>query len=504
MKGWGTVNKIKVLLAEGRGISEISRQLGIDRKTVRKYRDLSMEEIAKKHRESGRRRRNLDAYEKWLRYQVERMAEDGVINAQSLYDQLLELGYTGSARSVRRRVKSLRKKFLKKQRIYEPFETDAGQQAMVDLGEKRGVWIGGHRQVIYLLVMILSFSRKKYAEWSDRPVDTEMFIGFHQRAFQSLGGVPAEIVYDQSKLAVLSERYGEVEFNESFYRFSEGCRFKTYICHKFDPETKGKIESAIRYAKRGFLPGRRFESLRDLQHCWKSWLQEVGDRKVHETTGKPPLDLWKQERPYLKPFPDKTFEPPPAFRLQQVQRDGMVKVLGNRYSVPSSHHGRKVQVRISGEEIQIRTIEGLSLCVHLRHLGRGKRLKDSSHYAKEYSVSTEELTLQLMELLGGQADFVQTLRHNYPRHYREQCRQILRLANHHKQDLLQEAALRILHHQCVSYGNLKKTVLYVESCQELDQVRRSTRELKLALPTDLGLETRPAGYYDLAVGKEVM
>ena len=84
MKGWETVNKIKVLLAEGRGISEISRQLGIDRKTVRKYRDLSMEEIAEKHRQSGRRRRNLDAYEQWLGYQVDRMAEDGVINAQSI------------------------------------------------------------------------------------------------------------------------------------------------------------------------------------------------------------------------------------------------------------------------------------------------------------------------------------------------------------------------------------------------------------------------------------
>ena len=48
MKEWGMINKIKKELEAGKSISEISRELGIDRKTVRKYRDMTHEDIAKK------------------------------------------------------------------------------------------------------------------------------------------------------------------------------------------------------------------------------------------------------------------------------------------------------------------------------------------------------------------------------------------------------------------------------------------------------------------------
>ena len=48
MKEWRMINKIKKQLEVGKSISEISRELGIDRKTVRKYRDMTHEDIAKK------------------------------------------------------------------------------------------------------------------------------------------------------------------------------------------------------------------------------------------------------------------------------------------------------------------------------------------------------------------------------------------------------------------------------------------------------------------------
>ncbi len=327
MKGWDVVNEIKVLLANNCSVSGVARKLGIDRKTVRKYRDMEMDQIAEYRRARRRRKRGLSSYAKWIEERVEAMAEDGVINAQSIYEQLKPLGFQGSARSVRRFVRGYRKKHTKR-RIYEPFETEAGHQAMVDFGEKRRVRIGQARSRVYFAAMILSYSRKKYTEWYDRPVDTQEFIRFHQRAFQNLGGIPGEVVYDQTKLAVLSELYGEVEFNQSFYSYATWCGFKPYICNKFDPETKGKIESAVRYIKRGFLPGRRFESLTDLEQQWRSWLENVGDAKVHETTGRPPLELWEEEKPHLQPLTKERFEPQAAYRTQQVYPGRLRQGLG--------------------------------------------------------------------------------------------------------------------------------------------------------------------------------
>ncbi len=46
MKGWEEVIEIKRLIEEGHKVSEVARRLKMDRKTVRKYRDLPVEQIA--------------------------------------------------------------------------------------------------------------------------------------------------------------------------------------------------------------------------------------------------------------------------------------------------------------------------------------------------------------------------------------------------------------------------------------------------------------------------
>ena len=40
--------------------------------------------------------------------------------------------------------------------------------------------------------------------------------------------------------------------------------FVPRVCHPYRPQTKGKIESTIRYIKGSFWPGLSFDSLQDL------------------------------------------------------------------------------------------------------------------------------------------------------------------------------------------------------------------------------------------------
>ncbi len=494
MKGWDEVIEIKRRIKEGRKVSEVARELGIDRKTVRKYRDLTVEEIAVYRRQSKRRSRKVDHYKDWIGHRVKMMAEDGVINAQAIYEELKKLGYEGSARSLRRYVSRLGVK-AQKRRTFEPFETPPGQQGMVDLGEKRKVRLGTQRRTVYFIALVLSHSRKKYAEWYDRPVDTEMFLEFHQRAFQALGGIPHQIVYDQTKLAVLAEQYGEVDFNEAFYGYASWCGFQTYICRKSDPQTKGKIEAVIRYIKRSFLPGRSFDSLSDLEDQWQKWLSEVADVKEHETTRRRPVDLWKEEQPHLQRIAQQSFLTPPAYRVQLVYEDGFVKVLGNRYSVPSSYHGGEVKVRVSEEKVEIRTLEEELLYSHWRSLEKGKRFKIRAHYKRTYTVSTEELSARLLTQYES-PELVDELKQHFPRHFREQARQTINLTRKFDRELVKEAIRRILEHHCVSYRNLKKTVRYLASQQAFKEAVRTTIDLETQLPQDIGLEVRQATYYD--------
>ena len=494
MKGWDEVIEIKRLIQTGHKVSEVARELGIDRKTVRKYRDLTPEDIAEYRSRTKRRSRKVDDFEDWVRHRVNAMAEDGVINSQSIYEEIKGLGYEGSARTLRRYVSQLGVK-PQRRRIFEPFETPPGHQAMVDLGEKRKVRLGSEKRTVYFIAVVLSHSRKKYAEWFDRPVDTEMFIEFHQRAFQALGGIPHQIVYDQTKLAVLAEEYGEVDFNKSFFGYASWCGFKTYICKKSDPQTKGKIEAVIRYIKRSFLPGRNFDSLSDLEDQWQKWLNQVADVKEHETTGRRPVDLWKEEQPHLQRIAQQSFLTQPANRVQQVYEDGFVKVLGNRYSVPSSHHGGEVKIRVTEEKVEIRTLEEELLYSHRRSMEKGKRFKIRAHYEKTYTVSTEELSAQLLTLYES-PELVAQLKQNFPRHFREQAHQTINLSGKFDRELVKEAIKRILEHHCVSYRNLKKTVRYLASEQDVKETIRTTIDLATQLPQDIGLEVRKATYYD--------
>jgi len=164
MKEWGMINKIKKQLEVGKSISEVSRELGIDRKTVRKYRDMTHEDIAKKMNQNKKRSKKVDKFKDYINKRIKEYEAEGKINCESLFYELKELGYKGSARTLRRYVSRFRKD-KGKRRIYKPFETPPGHQAMVDIGEKRRVEIGGRLTNIYFMAMVLSYSRKKYVEW---------------------------------------------------------------------------------------------------------------------------------------------------------------------------------------------------------------------------------------------------------------------------------------------------------------------------------------------------
>lgn len=494
MKGWEIVNRIKVKLLETSNVSRIANELGIDRKTVRKYRNMSMDEVAAYRKAAKMRTKKLDRYKKLIRKRLDAMIEDGVLNAQAIFEELTEHGYGGSERTVRRYVEKYREKLTKK-RIYQPFETEPGFQAMVDLGESRKVWIGGKRVTRYFIGMVLSYSRRKYVEWYDRPVDTEMFLQFHQNAFRYFEGVPEEVVYDQTKLAVIKEQFGEVEFNEAFYRYAGWSGFRTYICRKYDPETKGKVESVVRYVKRNFLPGRRFDSDGDLCGQNEKWLRDVANAKIHETTCRAPSEAWDDERPLLSPFKEANYPSTKAFRRHQAHLDGLVKVLGNRYSVPASHHGCLVKVRATEDKVEIRSLEGEHLHTHNRCLDKGKRLFFKEHYRKEHKVSTEELTVQL-EAAYGRSDLGIALQESFPRHYREQCKRLISLADMFSKTILQEAAKQVLNHGCASYKNLKAVAAYL-SLQGLEEKCPACRvKPDIRFPDDIGLTPRELAYYD--------
>lgn len=119
--------------------------------------------------------------------------------AQAIYEELRGRGYTGSYDVVKRFISPLHKELNLEATIR--FETPPGRQGQAGWGQ---CWttIGGKKTKAHLFVLTLGYSRRMYAAAT---ADEKMpaFLRSHEEAFDFLGGVPHEIVYDNLKSVVL-------------------------------------------------------------------------------------------------------------------------------------------------------------------------------------------------------------------------------------------------------------------------------------------------------------
>jgi hypothetical protein len=72
--------------------------------------------------------------------------------------------------------------------------------------------------------------------------------------------------------------------------------FEPHLCRAYRAQTKGKVESGVKYFKRNFLPNRTFVDEQDLREQLGQWQAEIADVRGHGTTHERPTDRFAQER----------------------------------------------------------------------------------------------------------------------------------------------------------------------------------------------------------------
>src|SRR5690606_1386048 len=220
---------------EGLFKSDVAERLGIDRKTVAKYWDGPRDDPEKPRYK--RRRRKIDPYMDYITTRLEKWPK---LSAERLYQEIVAEGYDGSRRSVRRAVAAIRPRPI---REYKPFETLPGEQAQVDWGHMDRSQLDGAELPVYCFVFTLSWSRMRYVEFVTS-LNMATFLASMHRAFEYIGGVPAEVVFDNAKTVVAERVGGVVRYNENLLRLAATYGFEPKACWAYDPESKGKVESA--------------------------------------------------------------------------------------------------------------------------------------------------------------------------------------------------------------------------------------------------------------------
>jgi len=173
------------------------------------------------------------------------------------------------------------------------FETPPGHQAQVDFGQMR-LWIGEQVDVAHIFVFTLGYSRRLWPVAYPHERLSALLDG-HEQAFRHFGGVPLECLYDNPRTLVLGRRETRVLWHPVFEDFARTYGFTPRACRPYRAQTKGKVESGVKYVKRNALAGRRFHSWEAINPWLAEWAVSVADQRVHGTTHERPIDRFARE-----------------------------------------------------------------------------------------------------------------------------------------------------------------------------------------------------------------
>lgn len=369
----GELMMILELHRQGVSITAIARRTGRDPKTIRKYIERGIEAPVYGPRQVGRPSK-IAPYLDFLRERVSAFPD---LTAARLTREIRDMGYVGAYTAVKRYLAAIRPENGPKP-FEVRFETPPGVQAQVDFARFVVEFMDepGVSRIVWLFGLVLGHSRFLFARYVMHQ-DLQTLLRCHMAAFDAIGGVPIEILYDRMKTAVTGEDdQGHIIYNRSLLALARHYRFMPRACRPYRAKTKGKVERPFSYIRRDFFLGRNFRNLDDLNAQLIDWLDTVANVRVHGTTQRIIAEAFAAEQLDLQSLPAQPYDA--VLKLERrVSHDGMVSVGGNYYSVPDRTR-RVVEIQQLPDRIRILDM-GEVIAEHAVLEGRRQSRIDPAH-----------------------------------------------------------------------------------------------------------------------------
>lgn len=266
--------------------------------------------------------------------------------------------FDGSLSAVKRLcARLLRNRGPRPEDVAIPVVTDAGEIAQVDfgyVGTLRDPATGRDRKA-WVFVMVLGCSRHMFAKVAfDQTLET--WVRLHVEAFAFFGGVPAVVVPDNLKAAVVRAAF-EVDdvsvLNRGYRELARHCGFVIDPTPPRSPEKKGKVERSVQYVKRSFFRRYDLVDIDDANAKLATWLVETAGRRIHGTTGQRPIEVFVAiEKAALRALPARPFVPV-SWHRATVGTNSHVAFDGAFWSVPWRHLEAKALLRTTAAQVEI-------------------------------------------------------------------------------------------------------------------------------------------------------
>ena len=229
------------------------------------------------------------------------------------------------------------------------YDFPPGEELQHDTSPHR-IEIAGKQQSAQTASAVLCYSRMLFFQCypSFQRFDCKVFLTDALRFF---GGVCRWILIDNTHVVVLCGTGRQMVPVPEMEAFGERFGFQFRAHELGDANRSGRVERPFHFIEHNFLAGRRFSSWEDLNLQARQWCDRVNATyKKHIRAV--PRELFAIERTHLKPLP---LWIPEVYRVHQriVDVEGYVALQTNRYSVPVSWIGRRVEIRETKDAIEI-------------------------------------------------------------------------------------------------------------------------------------------------------
>lgn len=328
--------------------SAVARQYDVDPRTVKAAYLRAQSDKTSVVRKRRSRRSKLDGYQDI----IEDKYAAGC-SARSIYDFIVEKGFTGKYTIVKDYCRRFRKAQTKKATIR--VEHTIGLSAQVDwkeqvtMTDRNGV---SHTFSIFLYV--LPYSKFKFLKLTlDQKQDTLFKCLFE--AFKATGGIPKEIWFDNMSTVVdhkLSD-FHHHRFNERFLSFSHDAGFHPIACRPFRPQTKGCVEALARTMGRLKPYDGEFGTINDLNDIVNRLAKRLNHEKSQSNNRKP-AELWAKEKEHFRPLNYDLTRYFDSVQTRKVSQDSMIRFQNHQYSVSPNYIGKEVEIKADTDGKSIR------------------------------------------------------------------------------------------------------------------------------------------------------
>ena len=261
-------------------------------------------------------------------------------------------------------------------------EHKAGDKLFVDYSGKRPRVVDpttGEEREVELFVAVLGASSFTYAEATETQRVAD-FVGSHVRAFEYLDGVPAALVPDRLKSAVIGGSSYEASLQRTYEDLAEHYGTSVLPARAKKPRDKAKVEVGVQVAQRWILARirkERFFSVDALNVRIRELVDEMNLRPMRRYGVSRRERFERIDRPALRPLPASRYTLA-TWSKAKVGTDYHVEVDKHGYSVPHRLVGQQVEARTTFTTVEFLK-RGERVVVHVRSFERGGRTTKPEH-----------------------------------------------------------------------------------------------------------------------------